>query len=211
MSSLNLLLRSQRLPITFALPHTLPSTRLFTTTSTLKSQNRKPAPPKKTPRPLPNFTANQRVWRNETQRREFEEQEQRARSGNVLLNTHTARSIPDTQVRATPLQAHALPSHGEHKDGSACQNGNRIGKRPLLSRLREPETFRRFTIFALILALVSQGITIYTVYNLPEVVEYAEAKKFRMPGYATVKEMEKVCTLVENISIGYEPKNKLTE
>lgn len=208
MSSLNLLLRSQRLPITSALPHTLPTTRLFTTTCTLKSQNRKPTPPKKTPRPLPNFTANKRAWKNETQKLEVEAQEQRARSGNVPSGTHTAKPIAETVVSATPLQAHALPSQGEYEDGSAGQNCDRVSKRP---HHTEPKTFRRFAIFALALALVSQGIAIYTVYNLPEVVEYAEAKKFRMPKYASVGEMEQVCARVENNSWLCEGSGRLTE
>ena len=130
---------------------------------------------------------------------ESEAQEQRARSGNALLGTHVD-PVAASPVRPIPIQAHAAPSPGRQSGGSAGKSSNRGGKESFLSRLREPEMFRKFTVFALALALVSQGIIIYTVYNQPEVVQYGEDKKFRMPKYASVGEMEQVCARVENNS-----------
>lgn len=207
MSSLRLLRQSGA---THSLPTTRHSTRCFTTTHSLKKQNRKPPPPKKKPRPLSNFTANQRAWKNETQRPEVEKQKRRAASANALLGTHTEPST-EAPVRPSPVHAHAAPSHGGQEGGSAGGTSNGLSRRSFLSRLREPETFRKFTIFALALALVSQGIAIYTVYNQAEVTEYGEEKKFKTPKYASVGEMEKVCSQVENNTGCSRPSRRLTE
>lgn len=115
MSTHLLLRRSMRLPPTSSLSttrffSTTPSSRWGNKTENRNLPNGKPPPkrwPKKTPRPLPDYAADRRPLKNEQERREYEEQEWQAASGNALLGLHTAepRTAPLPRPSAASVNA----------------------------------------------------------------------------------------------------------
>lgn len=197
-----------------------PSTRLFSTSNsarkcgstgkvTIPGDARKPgetpAHKKKAPHPSPNYIGSKRVWKNEKERKEFEELEKQAPAQNALFGAHKVVEGEDVstsphleqlhqershqqKTTAVPPPPSFEPGHGGRSNGGRSSNGQKDNS----SKSRPSNT--TFGIALLTpLALISAGIWLgRNVIGKEQVVEYGEEGKFRTPKYAGVGEMEKV-------------------